>query len=328
MIRLPPVSDSKSKARRSDRRGFTLVQVLVVLGIMAIIGYAFTTMMVNSAREAKSVSAKADFNSLTNTMQSFFNNTDTCLTTFGGADAPNLTTIPTPISLKVGAAEKIEAGKYGSLEIKSLNVTDKQPSSENGQWVITLVLEADRGAGAVGGSSLRHEFKLLAELDATGKMTACSGQFSNYWVQTGNHITYLQGNVGIGVANPEQKLDVDGTVQGKAFLYKSDRRLKENVREVPHALDRIARLRGVLFNWKNADGRAEGPDQIGLIAQEVEREFPEAVVTDSRTGMKSVAYANLVSPLIEALKEQREIIRRQQKEIDEIKKALADSGRE
>ncbi len=42
-------------------------------------------------------------------------------------------------------------------------------------------------------------------------------------------------------------------------------------------------------------------DQIGLIAQEVEDIFPEAVSTDNQ-GYKSVAYAKLVSPLIEAVK--------------------------
>lgn len=46
----------------------------------------------------------------------------------------------------------------------------------------------------------------------------------------------------------------------------------------------------------------EGRD-MGVIAQEVEKVFPEAVVTDEVTGYKSVAYSKLVAPLIEAVKE-------------------------
>jgi hypothetical protein len=42
--------------------------------------------------------------------------------------------------------------------------------------------------------------------------------------------------------------------------------------------------------------------QIGLIAQDVEKVFPEAVKNDS-DGMKSVNYPVLVAPLIEAVKE-------------------------
>ena len=57
-------------------------------------------------------------------------------------------------------------------------------------------------------------------------------------------------------------------------------------------------MRGVSFNWKDS-GKAD----IGLIAQEVEKVFPELVSTNEETGIKSVAYANLVSPLIQATKE-------------------------
>lgn len=39
-----------------------------------------------------------------------------------------------------------------------------------------------------------------------------------------------------------------------------------------------------------------------VLAQEVEKVFPELVQTDAQ-GYKSVAYGNLVAPLIEAVKE-------------------------
>jgi uncharacterized protein YlxW (UPF0749 family) len=42
--------------------------------------------------------------------------------------------------------------------------------------------------------------------------------------------------------------------------------------------------------------------RLGVIAQELERVYPEAVFTDS-TGYKSVAYDMLIAPLIEAVKE-------------------------
>lgn len=39
-----------------------------------------------------------------------------------------------------------------------------------------------------------------------------------------------------------------------------------------------------------------------MIAQDVEQVFPEVVITDNKTGLKSVAYDHLVAPLIEATK--------------------------
>ena len=42
-----------------------------------------------------------------------------------------------------------------------------------------------------------------------------------------------------------------------------------------------------------------------MIAQEVEKVLPEVVSEDANTGIKQVAYGNLVSLLIEAVKEQQ-----------------------
>ncbi|MBT8420744.1 MAG: tail fiber domain-containing protein [Gammaproteobacteria bacterium] len=44
--------------------------------------------------------------------------------------------------------------------------------------------------------------------------------------------------------------------------------------------------------------------QIGVIAQELEKEFPELVSTDNE-GYKSVAYSKLTAVLIEAIKAQQ-----------------------
>jgi len=79
----------------------------------------------------------------------------------------------------------------------------------------------------------------------------------------------------------------------------------------------------VTYYWK--DSVKDSTRQIGVIAQDVEKVFPEAVATDVK-GMKSVAYGNLVAPLIEAVKELSNKIDNlfrkyldQQKEIDSLK---------
>ena len=57
---------------------------------------------------------------------------------------------------------------------------------------------------------------------------------------------------------------------------------------------------------------------MGLIAQEVEKVAPELVKTDKNTGLKSVLYANLVAPLIEAVKELHTILLDMQRKITEL----------
>lgn len=87
-----------------------------------------------------------------------------------------------------------------------------------------------------------------------------------------------------------------------AYTANSDRTLKENITTLSSGqLAKVCSLRGVNFEW--IDERETGT-QVGLIAQEVQEEYPELVgnggVTD---GTLAVNYAGLVSPLIEAIKE-------------------------
>jgi hypothetical protein len=60
----------------------------------------------------------------------------------------------------------------------------------------------------------------------------------------------------------------------------------------------VQHLRGVSYVLKADETQSR---KIGVIAQELEQEYPEMVLTDEN-GMKSVAYANLTPVLIEAVK--------------------------
>ena len=122
------------------------------------------------------------------------------------------------------------------------------------------------------------------------------------------------GNVGIATTAPSEKLHVVGNlrVQGSTDCTlgngaggtncSSDQRLKENIKAIPYALEKINLLRGVQFNW-NEKSLSYGRHDIGVIAQDVEKVFPTAVINDKNTGFKKVDYAVLVAPLIQAVKE-------------------------
>ena len=53
--------------------------------------------------------------------------------------------------------------------------------------------------------------------------------------------------------------------------------------------------------WKDKAKRGANL-QLGVIAQEIEKVFPEAVLTDAQ-GSKSVLYTALIAPVIKAIKE-------------------------
>ena len=67
--------------------------------------------------------------------------------------------------------------------------------------------------------------------------------------------------------------------------------------------EKLANIRGVSWQWRDdAPDDAKELPGMGVIAQEVERVFPELVVTGD-DGIKRVFYMGLIGPLIEAVKE-------------------------
>jgi chorismate mutase len=72
-------------------------------------------------------------------------------------------------------------------------------------------------------------------------------------------------------------------------------RLKSQIKTIEDALTKIKGLRGATYI-------KDGQNSIGLIAQEVATVLPEVVIQNN-DGYLSVAYGNIVSVLIEAVKE-------------------------
>ncbi|GAA4393804.1 hypothetical protein GCM10023186_45750 [Hymenobacter koreensis] len=112
------------------------------------------------------------------------------------------------------------------------------------------------------------------------------------------------GNVGVGTTNPAYKLDVNGVIRG-TNVSASDARFKQDVRPLAGALAAVRQLRGVRYHWNALGvqhGGVAGAEQVGFLAQELERVYPELVSTDAQ-GYKAVNYALLTPVLLEAIKE-------------------------
>jgi hypothetical protein len=143
------------------------------------------------------------------------------------------------------------------------------------------------------------------------------------------------GNVGIGLTNPTYKFHVNGKLKTTGINETSDERLKKSILPIEKPLQMIEDLRGVTYYWRRdefPDQEFEADMQYGLIAQEVEKVLPELVATDSE-GWKSIEYSHLVPILLEAIKEQQELIKNlktqssmNQQELESTKAQLTNQG--
>ncbi|PWK18565.1 tail fiber domain-containing protein [Xanthomarina spongicola] len=135
-----------------------------------------------------------------------------------------------------------------------------------------------------------------------------------------NALTILKnGKVGIGTHTPSVELDVIGSIQYTGTIADvSDERLKENIQDIENALIRVQKINGYSYNMINDKERTI---EYGVIAQEVQNVFPEiVVVVDPDKGHLGVSYIQLIPILLEALKEQQEIIEHQNNKINTLAK--------
>jgi hypothetical protein len=122
------------------------------------------------------------------------------------------------------------------------------------------------------------------------------------------------------------------------IAYASDRRLKENIRPIQNAVEKVKTITGMVFDWKDMvrdlGFEPNAKTEVGVFAQDVEAVLPEAVSIapfdydwkkpgQSISGERylTVKYDKLVPLLIQAIKEQQD----QLDELHDLIKGLTDA---
>ena len=126
------------------------------------------------------------------------------------------------------------------------------------------------------------------------------------WTYNSSNINvYHMGNVGIGTKLPEYSLHVDGYIYTSATAYTSstktkwttvsDRRIKENIVKASYkkCLENVKNIELYRFNLNNNNVKTNDKNQLGFIAQEVQKIYPKAVETN-----KIIDKNNLIPDLL------------------------------
>lgn len=148
-----------------------------------------------------------------------------------------------------------------------------------------------------------------------------SGQYAiNFGLDSDNVIRFG----GWSASTNRLQMDMSGnlTMAGNVTAY-SDIKLKENIEVIENPLIKVKQIRGVTFTRNDTEDKEKR--HTGVIAQEVELVLPEVVAEDN-SGVKNVAYGNMVGLLIEAIKEQQQIIDSQEDRLEKLEKVLLEKG--
>jgi hypothetical protein len=131
---------------------------------------------------------------------------------------------------------------------------------------------------------------------------------------------YVSGNLGIGTSVPTSTLHVvgdtyiSGIVTAADFNSSSDIRLKTNIKPFENTLEKIVQINGVSFNWIENNAKSGG-----IIAQDVEKVFPELVNDGDH---KTVNYNGLIGVLVESIKELKQEIEELKQEVEDLKSRI------
>ena len=121
------------------------------------------------------------------------------------------------------------------------------------------------------------------------------------------------GNVGINTSNISYRLHVIGDIFASSdIIAYSDSNVKTDLERITNAVEKLEKING--YTYRRKDLPEDSKRYAGLIAQEVQGILPEVVHKDEE-GKLSIAYGNMASILVEAIKELKS-------DVEKIKKHL------
>ena len=164
---------------------------------------------------------------------------------------------------------------------------------------------------------------IVGSINYTGPLTINGTAYApSPWTSSGSAIYYNTGRIGVGTATPGYNLHVIGDIYASGDVTAlSDQRFKQNIQPLDGALAKILRLTG--YSYTRDDYRV-GEKQIGLLAQEVQGVYPEAVLYDEAADKYSLNYSVMVAPLIQSMKEMHSLLKYQSTTIALLSKRVDD----
>jgi hypothetical protein len=161
-------------------------------------------------------------------------------------------------------------------------------------------LDPNGGSYLAGSLELANGYFLSNGVGGAMYMTAVSGSFGGY-LRTSGHMVLDQMNTGYNVYVLDgNSVGVVKNASSQSWSAFSDRTIK-TVHSV--MVDNLSKLESITPIYYSFNNFADDKNRIGLIAQEVQEQFPELVELEPRTEKLTLDYTGLIPVLLGAIKE-------------------------
>lgn len=180
------------------------------------------------------------------------------------------TTIDNNVSISSAAAGSALA-VTGPANTPVLNVSQNDTGTDTG-----VGIQVYRGGSTANAVAQGANIRLEDSTANTYTLLQQSGGQTEIWQYNGawNQLAFWNTDLGLtlNAASSGYTLTVNGNVYAAAYNNPSDERLKSDIRPIDSAMARARQIRGVFFKWKSDNSQS-----AGVLAQEVQAVFPEAV---------------------------------------------------
>jgi hypothetical protein len=198
---------------------------------------------------------------------------------------------------------RITSGGNVGIGTSSPNAKLEVSDSGSGTRVISRYINTDTTAGNIayisvqqfvgGGGNQNAYFGI--DLNDNVRINADAPSASHFAISS-------SGNTLLGTTtNNGERLYVSGNIRATGSITaNSDISLKKNLLKIENALEKVELINGYTYELKEDDSKRHA----GVIAQEIDKVFPE-IVNTGNDGLMGVEYGNISALLIEAIKEQQ-----------------------
>lgn len=324
----------------NSQKGFTLLEVMVAMGIMGVAAVGGMRLMNNQMKSAKTVETRFEYGTIVNEIREILGDRNSCRATFFGRNIDN-TLEGTVTSIQhitnFGLPTQVTRTKYpsntnpalattfgnGTVKILGyrLTTTDGDPTvgvtpvgtaTEGSTMLHIRFAVAAGGANTTGTTETVKKIKLNVEIDAVARtITECSSTGamadleSRYVNVDGDTMT---GDLRMGDATPAHIIMLGAS----EIDFQSDKRLKDEIMDIK-TLSKIRKIRPVHYKWKKT-----GTPAYGVIAQELALVYPE-LVNKRADDFLAVNYMQLTPIMLRGIQEVDAENRKLKTEIKELK---------